>query len=196
MPESLALTRQYHQALTERIRDYLRRQRGIADAVIDLHLLGWNGSRITIPVFDRTAQFAFFKLAKGRDNKSDSRKMLAPAGAHAELYGWERVLANPEQVVVREGEFDRLVLESHRAVSLQEAFDLAQRPQYFAQLTDKLSPRDSAKEAKQEVVVLQERGVVEQAFTERRERHGPVRALWDQFLSYPVEVVVIDECLR
>src|SRR2546426_9704069 len=38
--------------------------------------------------------------------------MLATPGANAELYGWERVLANPEQIVICEGEFDRLVLES------------------------------------------------------------------------------------
>jgi DNA primase len=38
--------------------------------------------------------------------------MLATPGAHAEFYGWERALANPEQIIVCEGEFDGLVLES------------------------------------------------------------------------------------
>src|SRR5205814_1315760 len=86
---------------------------GIADAVIELHLLGWNGSRITIPIFDRNGGFEFFKLAKDPDDKSDSPKMLTASGAHAELYGWERVLANPDQIILCEGEFDRLVLETH-----------------------------------------------------------------------------------
>src|SRR5439155_25844398 len=45
-------------------------------------------------------------------DQSDSPKMLATPGGHAELYGWERVLANPEQIIICEGEFDRLVLES------------------------------------------------------------------------------------
>ena len=38
--------------------------------------------------------------------------MLAPPGTRAELYGWERVLVKPEQIIICEGEFDRLVLES------------------------------------------------------------------------------------
>src|SRR5439155_1780791 len=45
-------------------------------------------------------------------DQSDSPKMLATPGGHAELYGWERVLANPEQIIICEGEFDRMVLES------------------------------------------------------------------------------------
>jgi DNA primase len=112
MPEGLELFREYHRNLLQRIRDYLRATRGIAEAVIDRHLLGWNGSRIAVPVFDRDGQFAFFKLAKDPEDKSDSPKMLATPGAHAELYGWERVLAKPEQIIICEGEFDRLVLES------------------------------------------------------------------------------------
>src|SRR5205823_1507598 len=94
------------------VREYLQQVRGISAEVIDRHLLGWNGSRITIPILDRTGQLAFFKLAKDPEDKSDSPKMLATPGAHAELYGWEQVLANPEQIIICEGEFDRLALES------------------------------------------------------------------------------------
>jgi DNA primase len=112
MPTDSALVKQYHLNLPERIWDYLHDQRGISDVVIDLHLLGWNGNRITIPVFNRAGAVAFFKLAKDPEDKSDSPKMLATPGAHAELYGWERVLANPERIIICEGEFDCLVLES------------------------------------------------------------------------------------
>jgi DNA primase len=112
MPERMELAEEYHRNLPERIRDYLRQVRGISDTVIDRHLLGWNGSRITIPIFDRYAQLAFFKLAKDPEDKTASPKMLATPGAHAELYGWERVLANPEQIIICEGEFDRLALDS------------------------------------------------------------------------------------
>jgi len=113
MPERFELAGQYDQNLPERLRDYLRGERGIDDAVIDRHLLGWNGSRITIPILDRGGKLALFKLAKDPEDKSGSPKMLATPGARAELYGWERVLANPEQIVICEGEFDRLALESH-----------------------------------------------------------------------------------
>ena len=113
MPEGLELAQEYHRVLPQRIRDYLREVRGISDAVIDRYFLGWNGSRITIPIFDRQGESAFFKLAKDPEDKSHSPKMLAISGAHAALYGWERVLACPEQIIICEGEFDRLVLESH-----------------------------------------------------------------------------------
>src|SRR2546425_613635 len=112
MSEGLELARANHRSLPAHVREYLQRARGISAEAIDLHLLGWNGSRITIPIFDRAGQFAFFKLAKGPNDQTGSPKMLATPGGHGELYGWERVLANPEQIVICEGEFDRLVLES------------------------------------------------------------------------------------
>jgi DNA primase len=103
---------EYHRNLPERIRDYLRRERGIADEVIDLHCLGWNGQRIAIPITNRDGQVVVFKFAKDPADATDSPKMLATPGARAELYGWERVLAKPTQIIICEGEFDRLVLES------------------------------------------------------------------------------------
>ena len=113
------LVRQYHQNLPENIRAYLREQHGISDAVIDLTLLGWDGRRVSIPIFNRDGVFSFFKLAKAPDDTSDSPKMLAPPGTQAELYGWERLQPTPPEVIICEGEFDRLVLESHglRAVT-------------------------------------------------------------------------------
>jgi DNA primase len=112
VPDSLDLVRKYHENLPARIREYLRSRRGISEAVINLALLGWDGRRITIPISDREHCFAFFKLAKDPEDTSDSPKMLATAGSRAELYGWERILSRPEQIVICEGEFDRLVLES------------------------------------------------------------------------------------
>lgn len=112
MVQNLEEAIRFNRELPERIRCYLREERGIADEVIDAYLLGWNGDRITIPIFDRDNNLAFFKLAKDPEDQSDAPKMLAPSGSHAELYGWERVLTRPEMIVICEGEFDRLVLES------------------------------------------------------------------------------------
>jgi DNA primase len=112
MSEGLELAREYHRNLPAHVREYLQQARGISPEIIDLHVLGWNGSRITIPIFDRAGQFAFFKLAKAPNDQTASPKMLATPGARAELYGWERVFANPEQIIICEGEFDRLALES------------------------------------------------------------------------------------
>ena len=103
---------EYHRNLPERVRDYLRRERGIADEVIDLHCLGWNGQRITIPITNREGQVVAFKFARDPADATNSPKMFATPGARVELYGWERVLSKPERIIICEGEFDRLVLES------------------------------------------------------------------------------------
>lgn len=103
---------EYHRALPDRIREYLH-ARGISDEVIDRHFLGWNGSRITIPVFNRTGVCAFFRLAKDPDDPSPNSKMLSSRGSHVDLYGWEVLRLQPKRVIICEGEFDRLVLEAN-----------------------------------------------------------------------------------
>ena len=112
MSVGLDLAREHHRNLPAHVREYLQQARGISSETVYRHLLGWNGSRITVPIFDREGKLAFFRLAKDPEDKTGNPKMLATPGGHAELYGWERVLANPEQIVICEGEFDRLALES------------------------------------------------------------------------------------
>jgi DNA primase len=107
-----ALTSKYQDNLPGRIREYLACKRGISGRVISQYHIGWNGQRITIPITDREGNIACFKLAKDPADAPASPKMLFSPGARAELYGWERVLARPEQIIICEGEFDRLVLES------------------------------------------------------------------------------------
>lgn len=115
MPKSrdlLDLATKYNKALPARTRQYLN-GRGIPDAVIDFHLLGWNSVRITIPIFDQGGTLVFFKLAKDPEDTIPSPKMLASPGSYVELYGWGNVLSKPSRIVICEGEFDRLVLESN-----------------------------------------------------------------------------------
>jgi len=106
----LPLATNHHKALPGRIRRYLN-ERGISDILIDFHLLGWNGNRITIPIFNRQDELAFFKLAKDPEDPVLAPKMLATPGSYAELYGWEVLASEPKQVIICEGEFDRMVLE-------------------------------------------------------------------------------------
>jgi DNA primase len=125
----------YHQRLPPRIRKYLN-ERGIPNPLIHKYLLGWNGERITIPIPNRETKIAFFKLAKDPEDHSDSPKMLATPGTHAELYGWERVLAKPEQIIICEGEFDRLVLESKGFAAVTSTGGVAVfRPEWADDLT-------------------------------------------------------------
>lgn len=111
-PNLFHLAAEYHRALPNRIREYLH-ARGIPDEVIDRRVLGWNGMRITIPVFNRKGICAFFRLAKDPDDPSDSPKMLSSRGSHVDLYGWEVLRLQPRRVIICEGEFDRLVLEAN-----------------------------------------------------------------------------------
>jgi DNA primase len=108
----LDLAIQYHEALPARIRAYLN-ERGIPDELIDFHLLGWNGWRITIPIHNRHGEVTFFRLAKDPVDKRLAPKMLSSPGSTVELYGWEQVEREPLQLIICEGEFDRLVLEAH-----------------------------------------------------------------------------------
>lgn len=109
--EFLEYALQYHAQMPLRIRQYLN-GRGISDSIIRRYLLGWSGWRITIPIYDRLGDVWFFKLAKDLADPSDSPDMLAAPDGAAELYGWEHVTHAVDQVVICEGEFDRLLLES------------------------------------------------------------------------------------
>ena len=102
---------QYHDALPKRLRHYLN-GRGIPDEIINSHILGWNGWRITIPIYNRQGEVTFFKLAKDPQDERPAPKMLTSPGAGVELYGWDRIVQKPEQIIICEGEFDRLVLEA------------------------------------------------------------------------------------
>ena len=56
---------------------------------------------------------AFFKQAKDPEDKTDSPKMIAWPKGHLELYGRENLKDKPSEIVICEGEFDRLVLEAN-----------------------------------------------------------------------------------
>ncbi|PYS20546.1 MAG: hypothetical protein DMF72_20780 [Acidobacteria bacterium] len=102
----------YHKALPARIREYLN-NRGIPNSFVDSHVLGWNGWRITVPIYDRNGQVLYFKYARDPQQKPIAPKMVLPAGSKVELYGWESVVKQPSGIVICEGEFDRLVLEAN-----------------------------------------------------------------------------------
>jgi DNA primase len=103
---------QYHKRLPEEIRRYLKGL-GIADSVIDRQLIGWSGKRVTIPVFTRHQDVAFFRFAKAPGDKSAGPEILSEVGSSVDLYGWDTLVREPHTVIICESEFDRLALESH-----------------------------------------------------------------------------------
>ena len=102
---------EYHNELPAKIREYLN-ARGIPNLLINFHLLGWNGHRITLPILNKAGGISFFKLARDPDDPKPGPKMMATRGAKAEIYGWDQLLRDPRQIIICEGEFDRLVLEA------------------------------------------------------------------------------------
>lgn len=124
----------YHEALPTRIYKYLN-ARGIADHIIDSHLLGWNGWRITIPIYNRQGSIVFFRLAKDPQDSRPAAKMLTSPGATVELYGWDRLLELHSPIIVCEGEFDRLVLEGQGIPTVTSTAGAACfRPEWAAHL--------------------------------------------------------------
>lgn len=101
----------YHRRLPARIRTYLMETRGLSEDVICRYLLGWNGFRITIPIKNRDGAIVSFRLARDPED-STSPKMLSTPGSRVTLYGQEIFRDQPERIVICEGEFDRLVLET------------------------------------------------------------------------------------
>lgn len=102
-----------HQELPKHIRKYLN-ARGITDEVIDTHKLGYGTfyrkQWITIPIKDIYGNYAFFKLRQDPAHGSD--KITYPKGIEAQIYGWEILTDTNNQLIICEGELDRLALVS------------------------------------------------------------------------------------
>ena len=103
---------EYHMQLPERIIRYLKEERGLPDETIQKFKIGWEGNRITIPIYNEKYEVVFLKYRKDPQDTSSAPKYLNDEGASAELYGWENINEPKVMVVLCEGEFDRLVLES------------------------------------------------------------------------------------
>jgi len=102
----------YHKDLPGRIRAYLNK-RCLPNNIIDKFKIGWSGSAISIPIYNKKGEYIFFKYRKDPDELSDKPKSWYDTGAEASLYGWENLTNNKPFLVICEGEFDRLVLESN-----------------------------------------------------------------------------------
>jgi hypothetical protein len=106
------IAERHHRFLPEEIRSYLK-GRGIPSTIIDCRLLGWDGKRITIPIFGHASREVIgFRYAKPPALLFGNPEMESDKNATSELYGWETLARIPHRIVICEGEFDRLVLEA------------------------------------------------------------------------------------
>ena len=112
----------YHQKLMQStgvIRDVLREKRGLTDETLDRFMIGYDGERITIPVYDEQNELVNIRRYKW-NSYEDSLKMINYEDALGNAYGENRIygiehLLNPKckAVLWCEGEWDRLVAEQN-----------------------------------------------------------------------------------
>jgi hypothetical protein len=116
------LAQQYHRALMELtgpIREVLRVRRGLTDETLRAFTLGWDGERITIPVYDEFNVLVNFRRYKWNSTE-DQWKVLNytdeydNAYGEVRIFGIDRVLDQSIDFVVwSEGEMDRICCEQH-----------------------------------------------------------------------------------
>lgn len=113
---------QYHRALMEStgvIRDVLREKRGITDETLEKFMIGWDGDRVTIPIYDENGELCNIRRYKW-NSYEDSTKMINYTDVMDNTYGENRIYGiehlvdkDMPTVVWCEGEWDRLVLEQN-----------------------------------------------------------------------------------
>lgn len=114
------LIREYHQrlmSLTGPLRDMLRDRRGLTDKTLVDFQLGWDGERITIPIYDEFNTLVNFRRYKWNSNE-DQWKVLNYVDEYNNSYGEVRIFGidrvlddNLDYVIWCEGEMDRLAAE-------------------------------------------------------------------------------------
>ncbi len=118
----VGLVQDYHQALmslTGPIRDMLRERRGLSDDTLRRFQLGWDGDRITIPIYDEFNTLVNFRRYKWNSTE-DKWKVLNYVDEFSNTYGEVRMFgidnvidSSVDYVVWSEGEMDRLCAEQH-----------------------------------------------------------------------------------
>ena len=114
------LVREYHQrlmGLTGPLRTMLRERRGLTDETLVKFQLGWDGERVTIPVYDEFNTLVNFRRYKWNSNE-DQWKVLNYVDEYNNSYGEVRIfgidrVVDPDMdyVIWCEGEMDRLSCE-------------------------------------------------------------------------------------
>lgn len=100
-------------------RDVLREKRGLTDETLERFQIGWDGDRVTIPIYDEHGELCNIRRYKW-NSYEDSTKMINYEDVLGNVYGENRIygiehLVNPDMptVVWCEGEWDRLVCEQN-----------------------------------------------------------------------------------
>ncbi|MCP4549256.1 MAG: hypothetical protein GY835_22615 [bacterium] len=103
---------EYHAALTEYHRSYLRRARGLDESTTARYLVGHDGERFTLPVF---AERGISTIRRYHPEPGSRPKMVNLVGGDntPALYPMPITPVRPPYIIICEGEFDALLLRRH-----------------------------------------------------------------------------------
>jgi hypothetical protein len=101
----------YHRHLPEGIWEHLRGL-GFSDELIHRRLLGWDGKRITVPVWNEDRQLAYFTYLTDPNEGPITDVIRSDRFTPAALYGIEELAAIPSRIIIVRGAWDKLVLDS------------------------------------------------------------------------------------
>jgi 5S rRNA maturation endonuclease (ribonuclease M5) len=77
---------------------------------IFLHFGKW---WVTIPIKDKEGKYSFFKLRQNPEDSSNPDKYkFYPPGSNATIFGWDMLEGNKDSIVICEGEFDSMLLNT------------------------------------------------------------------------------------
>lgn len=105
------IAERYNRFMPDEVRQFLK-GRGIPATLIKRQLLGWDGRRITIPVFGKNTREVLGLRYATLPNDPWEEPEVSDDRAEPLLYGYETLARKPHRVVICEGEFDRLLLET------------------------------------------------------------------------------------
>ena len=100
----------FHRCLPRRLWRAFR-EAGLPDDLIRRRLLGWDGRRITVPVFNRERQLGRFAHLSDPLESGGLGPVEEERFAPAELYGWEIIQSRPERLFITADPWERLLLE-------------------------------------------------------------------------------------
>lgn len=121
-PIEAGLVVQYHNALmnlTGPLREVLSKRRGLTDDTLKKHMLGWDGDRVSIPVYDEYNELVNIRLYKWNSD-NDQFKVLNYKDELGNVYGEVRLFGvdnliseSTTDIVWCEGELDRIIAEQY-----------------------------------------------------------------------------------
>jgi len=104
----------YEQKLIPRVKEWLVDERGLSEEVIEKAGIGFNEKGVVIPIRDREGKHLYNKYRRNPFQESEGmQKYWFDKGAEAQIYGWEHIKDPKDKLVICEGEFDKLVLDTH-----------------------------------------------------------------------------------